>query len=1139
VSSPADAVATFPGHGEMADRIRAGDWAATPLGPLDAWPHSLRTAVGICLGSRYPIIIFWGEQLVQVYNDAYRPMLGERKHPAALGQPAQDCWPEIWDVIGPMLDGVLATGEATYSADLMLPMNRFGFVEEAYFTFSYSAIRDESGAVGGVFCAVQETTETVLAARRLALLGDVAQAPGEEGGADEALGLALRVVEGSPDVPFARVHLHDPGGAPARLVAAIGGAGGGPWEDALVAAVASAGDGQTLEAAPDGPPVRVRGLPISAAAGAPTGVLVAGTSPRLALDAAYRRFLDLLAAGLGARLARAQTLQQERERAEALAQLDRAKTTFFNDVSHEFRTPLTLMLGPLEELLDSPALPSDLGEQLQLVHRNGLRLVKLVNSLLDFSRFEAGRAEPTFEPTDLAALTEQLAGSFRPAIERAGLRLDVDCPPLQAPVPVDRGMWEKIVLNLLSNAFKFTLDGEIRVRLRPSGERVELEVADTGVGIAADELPRVFERFRRARGPQARSHEGTGIGLALVEQLVQLHGGAITVASEPGRGTTFTVSLPAAGPAARPEGAVAALPTTAIGAEPFVQEALRWMPEAPDDGRPSADGRPAILVVDDNADMRAYLRRVLGDRWRVDVAADGLTALRRLREGDHDLLVADVMMPGMDGLELVRAVRGDQRTRELPVILLSARAGEDASLQGLQTGADDYLEKPFTAADLRGRVEARLSLSTGRRFRLAREQEARRRLEQLQYTVDAAIVHRGVNELLRGLLDRVVQALGTDRSAILLVDPASGALRIRAAHNLTPEVAATVSVPVGKGFAGTIAQRGEPWIVNDLKTIRPVSDYLAASSSAVGVPLRLGQRVVGVLHTSTVGPHEFTHGDAEVLQLAADRAAIALRDAELNDREHAIAATLQQALLPGALPKPPGLEVAALYRPATDDVRVGGDFYDLFAADEGGERWVFLVGDVAGKGPPAAALTALVRHTVRGAAFRGADPPAIAHEVHRAIRRDGRDAVEFVTAVIGELRMTGDTAAVQLVRAGHPHPLVHRARGGVEQLSPAGSLLGAPSEVVSQPAALRLGPGDVLLVVTDGVSESWDEWEDYRAVADRVLEANAGGSLERMLAELVEIAARERRRKPDDVAVLAVRVAPPGAPEDGEGPVAA
>jgi signal transduction histidine kinase len=275
-----------------------------------------------------------------------------------------------------------------------------------------------------------------------------------------------------------------------------------------------------------------------------TGILVIGLNPYRLFDDAYRGFLGLVAGQSTASITNALAYEAEKQRAEALAELDRAKTTFFSNISHEFRTPLALILGPLEELLREP-LPGQIHQQLEFTHRNSLRLLKLVNTLLDFSRIEAGRIEAVYEATDLAAYTADLASVFRSAIETAGLKLVVSCPPLAEPVYVDREMWEKILLNLLSNAFKFTFEGEIVVTLAARDGRVELTVADSGVGIAEAELPRIFERFHRARNTRARTYESAGIGLALVQELVNLPGGNITVQSTAGRGTTFTVALPA------------------------------------------------------------------------------------------------------------------------------------------------------------------------------------------------------------------------------------------------------------------------------------------------------------------------------------------------------------------------------------------------------------------------------------------------------------------------------------------------------------------------------------------------------------------------------------------------------------------
>ena len=450
----------------------------------------------------------------------------------------------------------------------------------------------------------------------------------------------------------------------------------------------------------------------------PLGILVAGTSDRLPLDDAYRDFLTLVASQIGAAIAAAQALEEAQGRAEALAELDRAKTAFFSNVSHEFRTPLTLMIGPTEEALASPE-KTLRGEELETVHRNELRLLKLVNTLLDFSRIEAGRVTATFEATDLAALTADLASAFRSATERAGLQLVVDCPPLPSAVYVDREMWEKIVLNLLSNAFKFTFQGSIGVAVAATDTHVELRVRDTGIGIAPHDLAHIFDRFHRIERTAARTHEGSGIGLALVRELVAIHGGTVDVASVVGEGTVFTVRLPVgtahlARERIAPVSERRDVPSAprGLGATPYVEEALRWLPSetAADPGRqPEPAGTTArILVADDNTDMRDYLSRLLSARFQVESVGDGTAALEAVKRRPPDVIVSDVMMPGLDGFQLLAALRADDATRTIPFILLSARAGEEARIDGLHAGADDYLVKPFSARELMARVDAQL-----------------------------------------------------------------------------------------------------------------------------------------------------------------------------------------------------------------------------------------------------------------------------------------------------------------------------------------------------------------------------------------------------------------------------------------------
>jgi len=437
--------------------------------------------------------------------------------------------------------------------------------------------------------------------------------------------------------------------------------------------------------------------------------------------------------------------EEERQRAESLRELDRAKTVFFSNISHEFRTPLTLLLAPLQDALSdrtNPLVPPQ-RERLELAHRNSLRLLKLVNTLLDFSRIEAGRMGAVYEPTDLAMLTTELASVFRSAIERAGLRLIIDCPPLPEPVYVDRQMWEKIVLNLLSNALKFTFEGEIAVRLHPeSGNRVVLQIQDTGTGIPPEELPHLFERFYQVRGAKVRTHEGSGIGLALVHELIRLHGGTVDASSTVGQGTCFTIAIPF-GTEHLPSDRIQATPnlaSTALGAAaPYVEEAERWLPKAENRGAqlcaPTTPSNARILLVDDNADMRDYLTRILDDRFQVEAVADGAAALAAAQERVPDLVLSDVMMPGLDGFGLLQALRANPQTREIPIILLSARAGEESVVSGLEVGADDYLIKPFSAQELVSRANAHLQMSQLRSEALRQERTASRRKDELLATV--------------------------------------------------------------------------------------------------------------------------------------------------------------------------------------------------------------------------------------------------------------------------------------------------------------------------------------------------------------------------------------------------------------------
>lgn len=754
--------------GEVAQLMRDLDWTRSPFGPISDWSPALRSAAGICLNSRFPMVLYWGETRALIYNDAWAPVLGE-KHPWGLGRAGTEVWAEIWDIIGPMFDQVMNTGQATWSDDQLLPLHRFGYTEECYFYYSYSPVRGEPGLVEGIFTAVTETTYRVLAERRERLSREISEATVVARSAEEACDAALRCLDTLPEeAPFSLAYLYDEDGVTLRRVPrgqderpeicpqfapeVIPEGAPAPWPlDELEPRKMQIDVdlGSELPHAPWPEPLaEAVVLPIPSLPGSrPYGYVVFGVSSRRRFDGAYQSLFVRIAGHISTAIRNARAYEAERRRAEQLAALDEAKTIFFSNASHEFRTPLTLMLSPVQAMMERAAGASTVevsSAELGLVERNGQRLLRLVNSLLDFSRIEAGRAAIAWQPTDLGAMTTDLASAFRSTMELAGLTYTVHAEPLSLPVWIDVDMWEKIVLNLVSNAFKYTLSGGVSVSISDRGDCAEVTVADTGVGIPASDLPLIFERFHRVEGQSGRTFEGTGIGLSLVKELTELQRGSVTVESEVGRGTVFRVRMPYGRPHdLRTSAQRVPLQSTATRAETFVAEAQRWLPDEvrtqdlnDSAGSASISGSPlsgTVLLADDNADMRDYVRRLLEERGlRVVPVADGKEALATLTNVPVDLLLTDVMMPRLNGFELVERLRGMPALQALPVIMLSARAGEEESSVGLRSGADDYLVKPFSARELVTRVEAQL-----RRSRSLREESVQlaQTNEQLEQTI--------------------------------------------------------------------------------------------------------------------------------------------------------------------------------------------------------------------------------------------------------------------------------------------------------------------------------------------------------------------------------------------------------------------
>lgn len=714
------------GGGSTGELIRTFDWSQTPLGAISTWPHSLQSALGICINSNFPIAIYWGPELTLIYNDAWSPIPGN-KHPWALGKPAREVWPDIWADIESQFQ-LAFTGKPGGSKDALLPMQRHGYKEECYFDFTFTPIYGDSGRVDGIFNAVIETTFRVISERRSNVLQSLDRGIASAETADSVFDIASRLLDDAAvDVPFHFMYVKDDNGEiNLKSQGAFTGSVKKSWPfydraDSSVRIIDNISP--HLSEKPGGPwpekPSRACIVPLVAMDGRTIGFLVLGVSARLEFNKEYQSFFESLAAIISRQLVTISSLVEERKRAKALAEIDKAKTAFFSNISHEFRTPLTLMLSPLESVLASADyLQEQHRNDLQISLRNTLRLQKLVNTLLDFSRIEAGKMKAKFQAVDIGLLTEDIASSFRSAIESSGIEYKVDTRRVKSTLAVDIDLWEKIVLNLISNAFKYTTSGKIEVSIEEKGKEVFFRVTDTGIGIAAADIPRIFERFYRVDSSEGRIQEGTGIGLSLVKELVSLHGGHIQVESEQGKGSTFTVILPLNSQHPISETTTAQL-TPGQSRRAFVEEVAAWN-EGPDAVTQPAplngdQARPRVLLADDNRDMREYVERLLTAHFDVHSVSNGEDAWKSAIQWMPDLIISDVMMPRLDGFELLKALRGNLVTKNIPIIFLSARAGEEARVEGIQAGADDYLVKPFSARELLARVQNHILINRVRR----------------------------------------------------------------------------------------------------------------------------------------------------------------------------------------------------------------------------------------------------------------------------------------------------------------------------------------------------------------------------------------------------------------------------------------
>ncbi len=1131
---PADLAAAVALGGEMGRRFADFDWASHPLGPPDQWSAEARVAVAVALTSRFPIVLWLGPtDLYLVYNDAYAQILGN-KHPAALGRPAEQVWWEIWDQIHPMLTSVIDTGKATWSDDLMLPLMTGDQPEERYFTFSYSPLIGSAGDVYGIFCAVRETTDRVLSERRLHLLNAVATAVMDVHAIDDAVHGAVAACGAQPlDLPFIAVYLDGTlcGATSSVLGLLPGSLTGLTGRDRTPHSRAAHTIDGLEEIIPgiasvlgENCPRQALVLPLGEGAGA--GALVIGASPRRPLDAMYRGFCQLLADQLSSALASAVSYEEQRRRADALAELDRAKTAFLANVSHEFRTPLTLLLGPLDDALSDAPPDGVLADRLSAAGRNARRLQRLVDSLLDFSRIEAGRANAKLVCTDVGALTAHIASSFTELCRRAGLDLVLDCGPALADI--DPGMWETIVLNLLSNAVKYTLRGSISVQVRAESADCRITMADTGVGIAPEDLDRLFERFYRADNVRGRSVEGTGIGLALVRGLVELQRGTVEIDSELDRGTTVTIRLPRS---VAGEAVEQVPPGAPDESNPYVAEARQWLPPAaepaavPTAYRAPGGPRQLVLIVDDNADMRAHLDRVLSAHWDTVLVGDGESALAATNELHPDAIVTDVMMPGLNGFELVAAIRADPALAATPVLMLSARAGAEAVDEGFAGGADDYLPKPFRSQELVDRVASRLSA-------VARERDRQRREAQLDLVhLDSALQ---ATDSVAGILDALMRhASGSGDPAAVTIGVLDGEhhVRFEYAGDLPVEVrdryhVAALDSPL---IGADVISGGQPMIVPDTFGLpqryqHAVRDTADSVRACVAQPLRDNAgRVVGALLLLWPTPRQFEPAELATFGRIAELTQSALDRIRAMAQEHRIAVDFQEHLLDLDRGSTAAV-VAAVYQPAGEAMRVGGDWYSVTPLGRAGLIGI-SVGDVVGHGLAAAIVMSRLRAAVAASALTAAEPPAVLAALDRyAASVTGARCATVAYALVDTGAGAGG-ATVSYSCAGHPYPLLVPSDGdpvflesgrrppvAVQDGQPAGSA-----------ATVELAPGSMILLYTDGLIERAGETLDDGFARLKAAAADCAGlPVESVCTELLARMAPPTGYR-DDVVVLALR----------------
>jgi signal transduction histidine kinase len=689
------------GGGETGALIRSLDWSATPLGPTDGWPNSLKVAIGILLHSRHPMFLWWGPELIQFYNDAYTPSFGQGKHPAAMGQAGRDCWQEIWPIIGPQIDDVMTHGKPSWNEDHLVPIFRNDRLEECYWTYGYSPVIGDDGNVDGTLVVCTETTARVIAQRRLESARALLEATAAATDRSALVRSAADVLAGATsDIPFALLFTIAGPTRTQQLAEAVGMSHddfAARFGDAFVAQLpALAGRDDTTGVVhplpaglPGGTwpehPTAAFVAPLCKTPGdVPNGYVVFGLSPRLPFDDRYRDFLTQLAAHICTAQVR---IDAQRVRAALLSELEsanRAKDEFLAMLGHELRNPLS----PIVTALELMKLHRDGGEsERTVIERQVEHLIRLVDDLLDVSKITRGKIELKREVVELAEVVANAVHMASVLLEQRNHTLIVDVARSGLAWEGDPVRLAQVLANLLTNAARYTPPGgRIQLSAHRDADQIRVSVSDNGVGIAPDMLPRIFELFVQGRRSLDRAEGGLGLGLTLARSLVTLHGGTISAFSDGlGKGTTFTIRLPA------PSAAVVAgkRRAAAHGKPPLAAHGKR------------------VLVVDDNVDAAEMLGELLEESGHeVLLANDPIAALKSIEEQNPDVAVVDIGLPVMDGYQLAERIRQNLPGSHCRLVALSGYGQEHDYARSKQAGFVEHLVKPVDLATLLRVVDA-------------------------------------------------------------------------------------------------------------------------------------------------------------------------------------------------------------------------------------------------------------------------------------------------------------------------------------------------------------------------------------------------------------------------------------------------